>query len=148
MNHKRKVCVIGLGRISESHLIAIRKLKQLCALEAVVGSRKGIAREIARRFEAKKYYYKVEDALRDEKIEAVVICLPNDLHCKVAIEAAKAKKHILIEKPMANSSEEADLMIAEAEKNGVVLMVGQCRRFLRPQWNPNAELNKSGHYST
>ena len=55
--------------------------------------------------------------------------MPNYLHHPVCIDAARAKKHILVEKPMAMNSREADEMIEEARENQVTLMVGQNRRF-------------------
>ena len=62
-------------------------------------------------------------------IEAVIITLPNHLHHSAALDAARARKHILIEKPMALNTREAVDMVAEAKRQGVCFMVGQSRRF-------------------
>lgn len=65
------------------------------------------------------------EALADPELDAVVICLPHNLHGPVAIAAATAGKHILCEKPIAASLAEADAMIAAAKRAGVVLMVAE-----------------------
>lgn len=69
------------------------------------------------------------DILRDESIEAVYIALPHHLHEEATIAAAEAGKHILLEKPMANSLEEADRMLAAQKAAGVKLMLGFTHRF-------------------
>ncbi len=68
-------------------------------------------------------------ALADSAVQAVDICLPHNLHAPVAIEAAQAGKHILCEKPIAATLEEADSMIASAEQAKVTLMVAENVRF-------------------
>jgi predicted dehydrogenase len=62
-------------------------------------------------------------------VEAVDICLPHDLHAEVAIAAAEAGKHVLVEKPLAATLAEADAMIAAAARRGVILMVAENVRF-------------------
>ena len=52
----------------------------------------------------------------------VSIGIPNDLHCQVTVDAAKAGKHVIIEKPMCLTLEEADEMIDACKKAGVLLM--------------------------
>jgi predicted dehydrogenase len=68
-------------------------------------------------------------ALADPAVAAVTICLPHNLHAPVAVEAALAGKHVLCEKPLADSLEAADRMIATAEQAGVTLMVAENERF-------------------
>jgi predicted dehydrogenase len=65
---------------------------------------------------------------RDD-VEAVDICSPNAFHREQAVAAAKAGKHVLVEKPMASTVEEADEMIAAAEAAGVVLHVAHNMRY-------------------
>jgi UDP-N-acetyl-2-amino-2-deoxyglucuronate dehydrogenase len=66
-----------------------------------------------------------DQALQDPRIDAVDICLPHDLHAPVAVEAAQAGKHVLVEKPLAATLEEADRMIDAAERANVTLMVAE-----------------------
>ncbi len=67
--------------------------------------------------------------LANETIEAVYIALPHHLHEHATIAAAEAGKHILLEKPMANSLAEADRMLAAQKRAGVKLMIGFTHRF-------------------
>jgi UDP-N-acetylglucosamine 3-dehydrogenase len=66
---------------------------------------------------------------RDD-VDVVDICSPNSLHQEQAVAAAKAGKHVLVEKPIACTLDEADAMIAAAESNGVVLHVAHNVRYL------------------
>lgn len=68
-------------------------------------------------------------ALADPSVQVADICLPHNLHAAVAIEAAQAGKHILCEKPIAATLEEADGMIASAEQAKVTLMIAENVRF-------------------
>lgn len=69
------------------------------------------------------------DALTSVEANTVDICLPTYLHHSFTIEAARSGKHVLCEKPMALSVEEADEMAAVCKEEGVTLMIGHCIRF-------------------
>ena len=73
-----------------------------------------------------------EDAASDPRIDALYICTPHDLHLDHVRLAAKAKKHILLEKPIARTIEEARLIISAADDAGVKLMIAENYRFLAP----------------
>jgi predicted dehydrogenase len=62
-------------------------------------------------------------------VDAVDICLPTHMHAEYTIRAANAKKHVLCEKPMALSTEDAKKMIDACESNNVRLMIAHCIRF-------------------
>ncbi|UBM57331.1 Gfo/Idh/MocA family oxidoreductase [Marinilongibacter aquaticus] len=65
------------------------------------------------------------DQLKDcPEIDAVYVCLPNGMHAEYSIRAAQAGKHVITEKPMANTPEECEAMIRAAEENRVKLAVG------------------------
>jgi predicted dehydrogenase len=121
--------IIGCGRVGQAHLAAIENLKADVELIAVADSDEKRAREAKERFGAKMFTSRFEEILDLPKIEAVIIALPNMLHHRVTVEAAKAKKHILVEKPMALNLGQANEMVGAAKRNGVTLMVGQSRRF-------------------
>lgn len=72
-----------------------------------------------------KLYTSYRDALSDPSVDAVSICTPHALHCEMAIAAAEAGKHVLVEKPMALTVAEATRMICAAERSGVVLYVAE-----------------------
>jgi predicted dehydrogenase len=74
-------------------------------------------------------YTGVPDLLSDPNVDAVDICLPTGMHEQIAIDALRAGKHVLVEKPMALDGAAADRMVAEAEKAGRILMCAQVIRF-------------------
>lgn len=69
------------------------------------------------------------DALADPEVQAFDICLPHAHHAEVAVAAAQAGKHVLCEKPIADSLEAADRMIEAAERAGRILMIAENVRF-------------------
>lgn len=127
-----KVGLIGCGRIANTaHLPAIEENEDLVELISVADCELESARKAQERYRAKRFYGSIPEALNDSEIEAVIICLPHDLHRAVVIDALKHGKHVLVEKPLALSIEEADQMIEAAETNQRNLMVGQNRRFFQ-----------------
>ena len=134
MGFTRKVgyAVIGCGRIATSHLKAISQLPEYIDLIATVDVQENRARKYCEDFEAEKYYTSVEDVLKDKVVEAVDLCLPPSEHCPVAVQAMDAGRHVIVEKPMCLTVSEADQMIEVADRNGVILMCGQSRRFNDP----------------
>ena len=69
------------------------------------------------------------EELVESGVDAVSICLPTHLHCKVAVDALERGKHVLVEKPIAVSVEEAERMLRAAKAAGRVLYVGMTHRF-------------------
>ena len=67
--------------------------------------------------------------LADSAVQVVNICTPSGLHAQMAIDAMRNGKHVLVEKPMAMSLQEADAMIAAARQHGVKLGVVHQNRF-------------------
>jgi predicted dehydrogenase len=65
-----------------------------------------------------------EALLADSRVEAVILGTPNHVHCEQTIQAARAGKHVFVEKPIANRLVEAQAMIVACEEAGVVLFVG------------------------
>jgi predicted dehydrogenase len=98
-------------------------------LVATVDTRPELAEAAARRWGAARWYAAVEEALADPEIQVVDLCLPHHLHAPIAIQAADAGKHVFVEKPIANTLEEADAMIAACRRAGVLLLVDQTKRY-------------------
>ena len=129
MGRKLRLGVIGCGRVAQAHLAAIQFLKDEVDILAVADVDEKKAKEAKERFGVKHLIPRYEDLLNHPEIEAAIITLPNRLHHPVVLQAAKAKKHILVEKPMALNIRQAQEMVDEAKKNNTTLMVGQSRRF-------------------
>jgi predicted dehydrogenase len=129
--NKLRTAVVGPGRIVRAHLTAIRNNPNLGELAAVVGRATSAdrTRQLAEKFGAKQASNDFDEILASPKVDAVVLTVPNHLHCAMAVKALRAGKHVLVEKPLANTVDEADEMLRAAEAAGRVLMVAQCRRF-------------------
>ncbi|MBW5445136.1 gfo/Idh/MocA family oxidoreductase [Cohnella sp. CFH 77786] len=128
---KIKVAVFGCGAIAQRRHIpeyAENPNVELIAFADPVIER---AREMAETYGGKAYS-SYEELLANEKPDAVSVCAPNDLHAPMSIAAANAGAHVLVEKPMAGTEEEAKRMIEAAAGNGVYLMVAHNQRLMPP----------------
>lgn len=124
-----KICLIGCGRVAKSHMDGAMLIKDKIEVVAAVARDVEKARSFCEEYNIPNLFSTFEEALKKVEFDAVDICLPNNLHCEFTLKAAKAKKHILLEKPMANTVKECIIMNEAAKENGVKLMVGQSRRF-------------------
>jgi predicted dehydrogenase len=121
--------IIGCGAAAASQARAIQALSDRVMLRAVADIDADVAQDRAEAWGAPTWATDYHDILDAGRLDAVSICLPHRLHASAAVAAAEAGLHILMEKPLAVTLEEADQMIAAAEKAGVVLMVGETARF-------------------
>lgn len=83
--------------------------------------------------------------IEDPKIDLVDVCLPTSMHADVALQALRAGKHVLLEKPISVSLKEADRVVAEAAKQGLRLSVAHVLRFF-PEFRLVKELVEGGEY--
>lgn len=127
-NEPVSVALIGCGGIAGAHRNAYQQLGDVARVTWVCDP--DAERRALRGGElgagALEDYH---EALSNPDVEAVDLCLPHDLHASIAIEAMRAGKHVLVEKPIARNLEEADAMMAAAREAGVVLMVGHNQRY-------------------
>ena len=122
--------VIGCGTIANSaHLPAIRRLRDRLRLVAVADVREEQAARAAREYGAEAHYTDYRQLLARPDMAIVDVCTPEFLHGEQVAAAAAAGKHILCEKPMADSLAAADAMLDAARRAGVKFMVGHSRRF-------------------
>ncbi len=132
-----RTAILGMGWAGTRHVEAIRELGRKLSVECIVDNDAPFLRCKADELGVGKTYTDYADALTDPDIDAVSICLPHNLHAEVAIAAAEAKKHILCEKPIALTVDEATRMIEAADAHGVKLYVAEneaytsMARFLR-----------------
>jgi len=123
------VVVIGAGAIAtNAHLPSIMKMPEL-ELKAVADIDLERARHVASSMGSCLFFSDYNDAIRLRDVDAVVICTPNYLHARMAIDALKAGKHVLCEKPMATNMVDARRMQNFARKQRKVLMVGFTHRY-------------------
>lgn len=121
------VAVVGTGYIGLLHAAAVKASDKLNLV--AVAERNEVAGKNAAESFGCKWYADTEEMLQKENIDIVDICLPTFLHEEYALLAARYKKHILCEKPVALSVEAFDRMTAAAKESGVKMMVAQVCRF-------------------
>ena len=120
--------ILGAARVNERLMPAIVQ-SDLGELIAIGSRRPGASRECLLKH-LPKYEDKVscfdgfDQVINHQNIDAIYIPLANEEHTEVALKAIRAKKHVLIEKPMAIKSEEVKILIEEASKNNVKIMEG------------------------
>lgn len=129
---KLGVALVGLGRLSINQILpAFAKSDKVKPTAFVTGDRtKG--EKLAARYGVNPkniYNYQNYDALRDNPdVDIIYIVLPNSMHAEYTVRGAKAGKHILTEKPMANTPKDCEDMIAACKQAGKKLMVAyRCR---------------------
>jgi predicted dehydrogenase len=136
------VAVIGAGAIAPSHIQGYQKhpAAQVVALADISPER---GRETADKFNIPELVTDYKTLLAREDIHVVSIALPNYLHVPVALEAVQAGKHVLVEKPIATSAADAGRLVEEADRRGLLLMVGQNNR-LRQEVQTARQLVEQG----
>jgi predicted dehydrogenase len=122
-----KVALVGIGFMGRMHSTVYGTLPN-AKVVATVDYDLARAKEAAETHGA-QWFTNLADAFANVEIDAVDICLPTDEHRTFTVEAAEAGKHVLCEKPMALTLEDADAMIAAAKANNVRLMIAHCIRF-------------------
>jgi predicted dehydrogenase len=122
------VAVIGAGAIGRDHLASFREhpAARVVALAEVSPER---GREAAEKFGITDVETDYRTLLARPDIDVVSIALPNYLHGKVALDALRAGKHVMLDKPMTTDAREAGALVAEARRRRVLFMVGQNFRF-------------------
>jgi len=120
-----KIGITGTGMIGTAHVVGLAAYKpDGVEYVAACDNNKEKCDEFAGKY-GLKAYYDLKDMLADESIDIVDVCVPSSMHEEFAVAAAKAGKHILVEKPIAFTMEAALNMYGAARENGVKIMVAQ-----------------------
>lgn len=124
---KLKAAVIGVGSMGKNHARIYAELNDV-DLVAVADSNEENARKVAENLRCKPYldYTKMLD---EEDLDLVSVAVPTRNHLEVALECIKREIPVLVEKPIADTEENAKKIIEEAQKTGVKLSVGHIERF-------------------
>lgn len=123
-----RVGLIGCGNIARTHVPYIRSSKG-AEIVAVCDSNLEQARSFARQFAVSKIYSDPMTLLREQRPDVIHILTPPQTHAELAISAMESGVHVLVEKPMTVSLEEADRVVATARRTGVQLCVNHNRLF-------------------
>ncbi|KQY94425.1 oxidoreductase [Paenibacillus sp. Root52] len=127
-----KVAIIGTGAISNAHINSYLHFGERCEIVALCDLYPDKAEAKKNEFNLNAKIVSDYKELLHEGIDLISICLPPYEHAPIAVDFLNAGSHVLVEKPMASSLEECDLMIEAAQKSGKVLSVVAQNRFTNP----------------
>jgi predicted dehydrogenase len=133
--------VVGLG-IGRRHIQAYSQLEGVKVV-AIAGTDQAALDQAQREFGIPHAYRDIEDILARPDVDLVSICTPDRMHAEQALRAIRAGKHVLCEKPLATSVEDAGTLVRAATTSGLTFMVGHNYRFI-PQFVRLKELADSG----
>jgi len=120
---KLRIGVVGAGRIAvESHLPVLTSLDKV-EVAAICDQRIPLAKEIASKFGVKTVFAELSEMLARENLDVVDICTPPNTHAELSIQAMEAGCHVLVEKPMATSVEDAERMVDSSKRHSAKLCV-------------------------
>ena len=131
------IAILGGGFMAASHAANYRALGDRVRVKTIASRRSDRAAAVAASVGA-ELTDDLRTALRDPDVDAVDICLPTPLHREWAEASFAAGKHVLLEKPIALTLEDADAIVAAAERSGRLFMVGLVLRF----WPEYVELQR------
>ena len=121
--------VLGVGEMGKRHAQNVRHLVPGTELVAVADAAAACAKQVAEELEVAKSFGSLEAMLECKEVQAVVIATPDKFHVEGVMQAAKAGKNILCEKPMALTLADAYAALDAVSKAGVQLQIGFMRRY-------------------
>lgn len=127
-NRKPKTAVVGVGSLGQHHARNYAEIARTGAIEfvGVCDSNEETAKQTAEKNNC-EFFTDWRELL--DRVDAVSIVTPTETHASIACAFLERGVHVLVEKPIAKTLEEADAIIAAAEKSGAKLMVGHLERF-------------------
>ncbi len=124
-----RIGVLGCGPIAQfAHFDAVRKAKN-ADLYAICDLARDLADRMAVVHRPEVVYHDYDAMLADPKVEAVIVAIADQFHVSACRKAIAAGKHVLVEKPLGTSIEECESLRNEVHSSGLVLQVGNNRRF-------------------
>ena len=111
--------------VADIHADAFQRFVPNAEVVAVASPTPGKAARLPVRIRIPNAFESYRDLLAMPDIDLITLALPNDLHCQVTLDAARAGKHIVCEKPLCRTLEEADQMIDACRQQGVLLLYAE-----------------------
>ena len=126
-----KIGLVGTGSISNAHMTGYSKLAEQGKVELIAACdlNRERAAAWAKKYGFKEVYTSHSEMLEKSDIDAISVCTWNNAHAQITIDALRAGKHVLCEKPPAMTVEEALAMERAEKESGKILMIGFVRRF-------------------
>ncbi|MGH2397892.1 MAG: Gfo/Idh/MocA family protein [bacterium] len=121
--------ILGAARIAVRRVLPALQRSERAAVVAIASRDRARAEDVARQFSIPTIHGSYDALLADHDIDVVYIPLPNSLHHQWTLRSAEAGKHVLCEKPLATSAEEAQEMAQACRERGVLLQEAFMHRF-------------------
>jgi predicted dehydrogenase len=142
---KVKIGIVGSRFQADCIATSVRMMPDEAEVVAVASPSPGHAEAFARRHSIPDFYVDYRDMLCDPAIELVSVTAPNDLHARITIDAARAGKHVVCEKPLCVTLEEADAMIDVCARSGVLLLYAE-ELFFTPKYVKAKQMADEGAF--
>ncbi|RKF20677.1 gfo/Idh/MocA family oxidoreductase [Altericroceibacterium spongiae] len=123
-----KIALAGGGAFGEKHLDGLQKIDGV-EVVSLVGRTLDKTQEMADKYGVPNATTDYEEMLKDDSIDAVILCTPTQMHADQAIKAMDAGKHVEVEIPLSDSWADAQKVLEKQKETGLVCMVGHTRRF-------------------
>jgi len=140
-----KVGIIGSQFQADIHAESFRLMPDEAEVVAVASPTPGNAETFARKHRIPRWFTDYRRMLEEPDIEMVTIAAPNALHARMTVDAAHAGKHVVCEKPLCMTMEEADLMIDTCRSKGVLLMYAE-ELFFTPKYVKAKQMADDGAF--
>jgi myo-inositol 2-dehydrogenase/D-chiro-inositol 1-dehydrogenase len=145
MADKVKVGIIGSGFEADIHAAAFQIMPEEAEVVAVASPTAGHAEALAKKYGIPRVFVDYREMLEQRDIELVTITAPNFLHARMTLDIADAGKHVVCEKPLCLTLEEADEMIDACRKQGVLLLYAE-ELFFTPKYVKAKEMADQGAF--
>ena len=140
-----KIGIIGSRFQADCIAAAVRAIPDEAEVVAVASPTRGHAASFAQRHGVARSHTDYRELLRDPGVELISITAPNRLHAQIATDAARAGKHVVCEKPLCLTLEEADAMIDACRRAGVLLLYAE-ELFFAPKYVKAKQLADEGAF--
>ena len=140
-----RVGIIGSQFQADCHAASIKMIEGEMTVVAVASPTAGNAQALASRYNIPRIYTDYRELAADPEVEAVTITAPNALHCEMTVALARAGKHVICEKPLCVTLDEADEMIEACRSNGVLLLYAE-ELFFTPKYVKAKEMADAGAF--
>jgi myo-inositol 2-dehydrogenase / D-chiro-inositol 1-dehydrogenase len=142
-----KVGIIGSQFEADIHAESFRLMPDEAEVVAVASPTPGNAERFAQRHRLPRWFTDYRQMLAEPDIEMITIAAPNALHAQMTVDAAQAGKHVVCEKPLCMTLEEADLMVDTCQKQGVLLLYAE-ELFFTPKYVKAKQMADEGAFGT
>src|SRR5689334_15186788 len=142
---KVKIGIVGSRFQADCIAASVKAMPEEMEVVAVASPTKGNADDFAKRHGIPRAYSDYREMLRDPAVEMISITAPNNLHAQITIDAAKAGKHVVCEKPLCVTLEEADAMIDACRQAGALLLYAE-ELFFAPKYVKAKQMADEGAF--